>query len=196
MCGKEFYAEGTVPHFQLRQTLREACNSADYQGMVEAEPAIRQLLKIDFEKKVKRTVLRNFRTVINLTINDNLQVGAKHQSQTIFSQYETARANLAKTLEQEAEEKLEHNHQLQEQIKQKIDAYNNSVIAINDCLVAMGLGRGKLPAIKDTDLDPVFNYQQSAFTEPSYNIEDEQETSSEIFDAEFTPTEKNPVMSE
>ncbi|MDT9197935.1 dynamin-like GTPase family protein [Limnospira fusiformis KN01] len=192
----EFYAEGTVPHFQLRQTLREACNSADYQGMVEAEPAIRQLLKIDFEKKVKRTVLRHFRTVINLTINDNLQVGAKHQSKAIFSQYETARANLAKTLEQEAEEKLEHNHQLQEQIKQKIDAYNESVIGINDCLVAMGLGRGKLPAIKDTDLDPVFNYQQPAYTEPSYNIEDEQETSSEIFDAEFTPTEKNPVMSE
>lgn len=166
--------------------------------MVEAEPAIRQLLKIDFEKKVKRTVLRHFRTVINLTLNDNLQVGAKHQSGAIFSQYEMARANLAKTLEQEAEEKLEDNHKLQEQIKQKIDAYNDSVIAINDCLVAMGLGRGKLPDIKDTDFDPVFNYQQPAFTEPSYNynLEDDQETSSEIVDAEFTPTEKNPVMSE
>jgi hypothetical protein len=37
----EFYAEGTVSLWQLRQTLQQACRGYDYQNMVEAEPAIR-----------------------------------------------------------------------------------------------------------------------------------------------------------
>ncbi len=37
--------------------------------MIEAEPAIQQLLKIDFEEKVRDTVMRSFRQVINKSIH-------------------------------------------------------------------------------------------------------------------------------
>lgn len=156
----EFYAEGTVPHFQLRQTLQQACRSADYQGMVEAEPAIRQLLKVDFEKKVKQTVLRRFRTTIDVTLNDHLLAGVKEHQKAIFAQYEAARANLEKTLEIEAEEQLNRNRKLQAEVGENIGAYNESVKAINDCLVAMGLGRGKLPLIQPSDLETVSVYPE------------------------------------
>jgi hypothetical protein len=38
-------------------------------NMIEAEPAIQQLLKIDFEEKVRDTVMRSFRQVINKSIH-------------------------------------------------------------------------------------------------------------------------------
>ena len=40
--------------------------------MVEAEPAIRKLLKLDFEPKVSTTIRRNFRQTINQTIKSHL----------------------------------------------------------------------------------------------------------------------------
>lgn len=45
-------AKGTASMFQLRQTMQQACRGFDYQNMVDAEPAIRQLLKMDFEQKL------------------------------------------------------------------------------------------------------------------------------------------------
>jgi replication fork clamp-binding protein CrfC len=57
----EFFTEGTASLFQLRQTLQQACRGYDHYNMIEAEPAIRQLLKIDFEEKVRETVMRSFR---------------------------------------------------------------------------------------------------------------------------------------
>lgn len=149
----EFYGEGTVPNFQLRQTLQEACHSSDYHGMVAAEPAIRQLLKVDFEQKVKQTVLRRFRTKIDVTLNDNLLDMAKQQAQEILSQYELARTHLDKTLDREAQTRLDRNHQLKEAVQKNIDTYNDAVAGINACLEEMGLGRGKLPPILSADLE-------------------------------------------
>ena len=40
--------------------------------MVEVEPAIRQLLKLDFEPKVSKTIRQTFRQNLNQTLKTNL----------------------------------------------------------------------------------------------------------------------------
>ena len=151
-----FYADGAGP-FQLQQTLFQACRGYDYQSMIESEPAIRQLLKLDFEFKVKDTVTRTFRQTINQTLNTHLLAGAEKQGDEILQQYDRARAYLAQTLEKEAQSKIDHNRRLQGDIKQNIDAYNAAVSNINACLEAMQLSRKKLPVISESDLSVVPN---------------------------------------
>jgi hypothetical protein len=70
-----FYAEGSGFH-PLLQALFQACRGYDFQSMIDSEPAIRQLLKLDFEFKVKDTVIRTFRQTINQTLNTHLLAGA------------------------------------------------------------------------------------------------------------------------
>ena len=60
-----FYDEGTFSIYQFRQTLQQTSQGYDCASMVEAEPAIRQLLKLDFEPKVSTTIRQNFRQTIN-----------------------------------------------------------------------------------------------------------------------------------
>ena len=150
-----FYAEGTLGFFQLQQTLFQACRGYDYQSMIESEPAIRQLLQLDFEFKVKDTVIRTFRQTINQTLNTHLLAGAEKQADEILQQYDRARAYLAQTLEKEAQAKIDNNRRLQGDIKQNIDAYNAAVSNINGCLEAMQLSRKKLPVISESDLSVV-----------------------------------------
>ena len=52
----DLYPKEKVWLYQFRETLREASLSRDVQRMVKAEPAIRQLLQIDFDSKVDLTV--------------------------------------------------------------------------------------------------------------------------------------------
>ncbi|MCL1493455.1 MAG: dynamin family protein [Pseudanabaena sp. Salubria-1] len=150
-----FYAEGTAGFWQLQQTLQLVCRGYDYQSMIESEPAIRQLLKLDFEFKVKDTVIRTFRQTINQTLNTHLLAGAEKQADEILQQYDRARAYLAQTLEKEAQSKIDNNRRLQGDIKQNIDAYNAAVSNINGCLEAMQLSRKKLPVISESDLSVV-----------------------------------------
>jgi hypothetical protein len=147
-----FYADGTVGFWQLQQTLQQACRGYDYQSMIESEPAIRQLLKLDFEYKVKDTVIRTFRQTINQTLNTHLLGGADKQADKILQQYDRAREYLAQTLEKEAQSKVDNNRRLQGEVKQNIDAYNAAVSNINQCLEAMQLTRKKLPIISESDL--------------------------------------------
>jgi replication fork clamp-binding protein CrfC len=147
-----FYAEGTAGFWQLQQTLQLVCRGYDYQSMIESEPAIRQLLKLDFEYKVKDTVIRTFRQTINQTLNTHLLGGADKQADKILQQYDRARAYLAQTLEREAQSKVDNNRRLQGEVKQNIDAYNLAVSNINKCLEAMELTRKKLPMIVESDL--------------------------------------------
>ncbi len=147
-----FYAEGTAGFWQLQQTLQLVCRGYDYQSMIESEPAIRQLLKLDFEYKVRDTVIRTFRQTINQTLNTHLLGGADKQADKILQQYDRARAYLAQTLEKEAQSKVDNNRRLQGEVKQNIDAYNLAVSNINKCLEAMELTRKKLPMIVESDL--------------------------------------------
>ena len=184
----EFYGENTVPNFQLRQTLQQACHFQTYEGMVAAEPAIRQLLQVDFEKKVKNTVIREFRTFLNTTLNERLFEMANQQSQTILSQYELARTNLAKTLDQEAEAKLERNRQRQAAVGENIERYNEAIRGINGCLEEMSLGRVKLPPVQETDLQ-IFT-PTTVVSEDSAEVEDNEDN------LEVAPSESETVPEE
>ncbi len=148
----EFYAADNIVLWQLQQTLYQACRGYDYQSMIESEPAIRQFLKLDFEFKVKDTVIRTFRQTINQTLNTHLLGGADKQADKILQQYDRARAYLAQTLEKEAQSKVDNNRRLQGEVKQNIDVYNGAVSNINQCLEAMQLTRKKLPIISESDL--------------------------------------------
>jgi hypothetical protein len=120
--------------------------------MIEAEPAIRQLLKLDFELKVKDTIIRTFRQSINQTLSTHLLASAEKQSDTILQQYDHARDYLAQTLEKEAQVKLDKNRSLQLAVEKNIATYNDAVSGINQCLEAMDLSRKKLPSISESDL--------------------------------------------
>ncbi len=148
----EFYMEGTHSIWQLRQTLQQACKGYDYQSMVEAEPAIRQLLKLDFEHKVKETVMCTYRQTVNQTINIHLLHMAKAQVEIILQQYDHAREYLAKTLEREAAEKIEQNKRAKQALGQDIEAYNRTIDSINSCLERLVLDRKRLPLISKDNL--------------------------------------------
>jgi hypothetical protein len=152
----------------LRQTLQQACRGFDYQNMVDAEPAIRQLLKLDFEQKVKDTALRNFRQIINQTLNAYLLDFAHQQADHLLQQYDQARIYLAQTLEREAIDKIRQIHSQQAALTENIETYNQAISAVNDCLIAMQLDRKQLPLIAQTDLNagPI----PPASTEPSHSL--------------------------
>nr|WP_297077752.1 dynamin-like GTPase family protein [Thermoleptolyngbya sp. M55_K2018_002] len=148
----EFYTEGTCSIWQLRQTLQQACRGYDYQTMIEAEPAIRQLLKLDFEQKVKDTITRTFRQTINQTLNTHLLPSAQQQADHILQQYDAARAYLARVLEKEAEEKIRQLDRQKADLEQRIAAYNEAIAAFNQHLATMQLDRKALPGISEADL--------------------------------------------
>jgi len=146
-----FYDEGTFSIYQFRQTLQQTSSSYDCESMVEAQPAIRQLLKLDFEPKVWDTIRRSFRQTVNQTLKNHLLPMAEQHADEILQQYDQARGYLEQTLEKEAEEKLERNRRLQGEVEQKINLYNEAVNAINRCLESMQLYEFVLPVIAKAD---------------------------------------------
>jgi replication fork clamp-binding protein CrfC len=150
-----FYDEGTFSIYQFRQTLLQTSQSYDGESMVQAEPAIRQLLKLDFEPKVSETIRKNFRQTINQTLKSQLLPAAEKHTDIILQQYSHARTYLEQTLEKEAEDKIKGNERSQVEIVQKIEAYNQAVSGINTCLQAMQLYEHLLPVIGDSEILPV-----------------------------------------
>ncbi|MEP0745821.1 dynamin-like GTPase family protein [Trichocoleus sp. AS-A1] len=150
-----FYDEGTFSIYQFRQTLLQTSQTYGCESMIAAEPAIRQLLKLDFEPKVKATISSGFPATVNQTLTTNLLPMAAHQADEILQQYTQARAYLEQTLEQEAEEKIATNRRLQSAVEQKIAAYNSAVASINGCLQAIGLYDRQLPVITDSDVSSI-----------------------------------------
>ena len=150
-----FYDEGTFSIYQFRQTLLQTSQGYDCESMVEAEPAIRQLLKLDFEPKVSQTISKSFRQTINQILKNQLLPMADKQADEILQQYPQARAYLEQTLQQEAEEKILNNQRLLSVVEQKIEAYNSAVSHINTCLQGMQLYDHLLPIIGDGEFMPV-----------------------------------------
>jgi hypothetical protein len=144
-----FYDEGTFSIYKFRQTLSQTSLGYDCQSIIDAEPSIRQLLKLDFEPKVAATVQKNFRQTINMTLKSQLLPMAKKQADEILQQYDQARLYLEQTLAKEAEEKIFRNARSQEKIRQKIEQYNLAVSGINSCLSEMRVYEHQLPAIGD-----------------------------------------------
>ncbi|BBD58184.1 hypothetical protein NIES2109_09550 [Nostoc sp. HK-01] len=150
-----FYDEGTFSIYQFRQTLQQTSQSYDSESMVEAEPAIRQLLKLDFEPKVSHTIRKSFRQTINQILKMQLLPMAENQADEILQQYPQARVYLEQTLQHEAEEKISQNRRLLIALEEKIESYNAAVSGINSCLQAMQLYDHLLPVINLSELDVV-----------------------------------------
>jgi replication fork clamp-binding protein CrfC len=148
-----FYDEGTFSIYQFRQTLLQTSQSYDCESMVEAEPAIRQLLKLDFEPKVSQTIRKTFRQTINQILKTQLLPMAETQADEILQQYPQARVYLEQTLQQEAEEKIANNRRLLGAVEQKMEVYNLAVSHINGCLQAMQLYDHLLPMINIGEFD-------------------------------------------
>ncbi|MEH2420994.1 MAG: dynamin-like GTPase family protein [Nostoc sp.] len=146
-----FYDEGTFSIYQFRQTLLQTSQGYDAESIVEAEPAIRQLLKLDFEPKVSQTIRKSFRQTINQTLKTQLLPMADQQADAILQQYPQARAYLEKTLQQEAEEKIANNRRLLNVVEENIAGYNSAASSINSCLQAMQLSDHLLPVIGNTE---------------------------------------------
>jgi replication fork clamp-binding protein CrfC len=147
-----FYNEGTFSIYQFRQVLEQTSQGYDAESIVDAEPAIRQLLKLDFEPKVSHTIRQSFRQTINQTIKTQLLPMGEKQAHEILQQYPQARAYLEKTLQKEAEEKIANNQRLLSQVEGKIAEYNTAVAGINGCLQAMQLYEHLLPIIGEEEV--------------------------------------------
>lgn len=147
-----FYNEGTFSIYQFRQVLEQTSQGYDAESIVDAEPAIRQLLKLDFEPKVSHTIRQSFRQTINQTIKIQLLPMGEKQADEILQQYPQSRAYLEKTLQQEAEEKIANNQRLLSQVEGKIAEYNTAVAGINGCLQAMQLYEHLLPIIGEEEV--------------------------------------------
>ncbi|WP_414754888.1 dynamin-like GTPase family protein [Anabaena sp. CCY 9910] len=150
-----FYDENTFSIYQFRQTLLQTSQSYDSESMVEAEPAIRQLLKLDFEPKVSHTIRKTFRQTINQILKTQLLPMAEKQGDGILQQYPQARVYLEERLQQEAEEKINNNNRLLGVVEGKVDVYNTAIANINNCLQAMQLYDHLLPLINLAELTVV-----------------------------------------
>lgn len=143
----EFFAEGTASVFQLRQTLMQACMGYDYQNMVAAEPAIRQLLKLDFEEKVGRTVMLTFRQTVNQTLNVHVLEAVEGQAQEIVRAYDRAREFFGEVLEKEAEGRVEQNRLRLQGMEANIREFNGAIGVINQYFEVEKVVNKILPAL-------------------------------------------------
>ncbi len=146
-----FYDEDTFSIYQFRQTLQQTSQGYDCENMVDAQPAIRQLLRLDFEPKVSQTIRKTFRQTVNKTLKDHLLPMAQKQADDILQKYSQARDYVEQTLAQEAEEKIARNQRLQAENEEKIEKYDRAVSGINSCLQAMKLHESLLPVIGQND---------------------------------------------
>jgi hypothetical protein len=163
-----FYNEGTFSIFQFRQTVQQTAQGYDCESILSAEPAIRQLLKLDFEPKVSATIQKNLRQTVNNTLKNQLIPMAKKQADTILQQYDQARFYLEQTLEQEASEKIANNARKQEEVQQKIERYNQAINSLNACLSAMSLQKNHLPIIGEQELEiipEIVNHSSNGYGE-------------------------------
>jgi replication fork clamp-binding protein CrfC len=143
----EFFAEGTTSVFQLRQTLMQACMGYDYQNMVAAEPAIRQLLKLDFEEKVGRTVMLTFRQTVNQTLNVHVLAAVEEQAQEIVKGYDRAREFFGEVLEREAVGRVQQNRSRLKALEDSISEFNGAIGVINQCFESGKVGGKSLPTL-------------------------------------------------
>lgn len=144
----DFYQEGTASIYQFREVLRQTSVGYDFMPMVEAEPAIRQLLELDFAPKVKRTVTSTFRQAVSQTLKSQLLPVAAEYEDVILQQYTIARHHLEKTIEKEAQEQIAQLAEQKVALQEKILIYNQAVEAIDACLQSMGCDRYQLPIVE------------------------------------------------
>ena len=144
----DFYREESASLFQFREVLAKTSSGYDCSPMVAAEPAIRQLLKLDFEPKVQRTVQSTFRQAVSQTLKSQLVPLSAEYSELILGEYKTARSHLESTIEKEAQVQLAVLADAREVLQQSIAAYNTAVQEIDSCLQSVGCDRFQLPLLE------------------------------------------------
>jgi replication fork clamp-binding protein CrfC len=144
----EFYREDSASIFQFREVLMKTSSGYDCLPMVEAEPAIRQLLKLDFEPKVQRTVQSTFRQAVSQTLKSQLVPLAANYSEFILGEYKTARLHLESTIEKEAQVQLAMLSSDRDALRVSITTYNDAVRVIDECLQSVGCDRFQLPLVE------------------------------------------------
>ncbi|MGF1576788.1 MAG: dynamin family protein [Cyanophyceae cyanobacterium] len=142
-----FYDEGTFSIYQFREVLKQTSQSYDISAIKDAEPGIRQLLKLDFEPKIGQTVRSHFRQETNNTLKTQLLPIGKQVSDEILQKYPQAKHFMEQTLKKEAAEKIELNQHHLNALRVNVGNYNQAVNAINLCLQALRLDRETLPLI-------------------------------------------------
>ena len=147
----QFYNKEIFSIYQFRSALQQI----DCKGLEEIEPAIRQLLKSDFEPKVDETLDCHFRQIINQTIKNQLLPAIESQANELLQQHDRVRMHLGRLLRKEAEDKIANNRQLHMEVHQKMKDYKQAVVGINKCLQAMQLHGRHLPVISDADVIPL-----------------------------------------
>ena len=150
-----FYNEKVFSINQFLPALQQAPQNFDCKGLKEIEPAIRQLLKSDFEPKVNETLDCHFRQIINQTIKNQLLPAIENQANELLQQHERVRIHLGRLLKKEAEDKIANNRQLHMEVHQKMKVYNQAVVGINKCIQTMQLHERHLPVISDADVIPL-----------------------------------------
>ena len=102
----QFYNKETFSIYQFRLVVGQTPQNYDCKGLLEIEPAIRQLLKTDFEPKVDETLECNFRQIINQTIKNQLLPAIENQANELLQQHDRVRMHLGRLLKKEAEDKI------------------------------------------------------------------------------------------
>ena len=85
------------------------------------------MLKLDFEQKVKNTVLRSFRQTINQTLNSVLLDRSRSLAISIPDRYDEARSFLGDVLRREAEEQVQQRDQLLAEVEEKIVIFEGAI---------------------------------------------------------------------
>ncbi len=109
------------------------------------------MLKLDFQDKVKETATNTFRQSVNNAIKTILLPMATKKADEILQKYDVARDNLEVTLAKKAQTIIDENQKRQKKIQEKIEAYNEAIKGINNCLEAMQLYSKNLPLVKETE---------------------------------------------
>ncbi|MDZ7969243.1 MAG: dynamin-like GTPase family protein [Nostoc sp. DedSLP03] len=130
--------------YQFREALQQTFQNYTKESIESVQPVVRQLLHLDFQNKVEKTINQTFRHTFNSIINDHIQTLVSKKYQEIIHQDECARKHLDKLIENDAIKKVsERNCKLRE-ITDKSKKYNEIIKSINLILKDEGLGNERL----------------------------------------------------
>lgn len=101
--------------YQFREALQQTFQDYTKESIESVQPVVRQLLQLDFQNKVEKTIQETFRHTFNSILNAHLQKLADNKYQEIIRQDEDARNHLEQEIEKEARKRVrERNDNVQE----------------------------------------------------------------------------------
>ncbi|NJM23720.1 MAG: dynamin-like GTPase family protein [Richelia sp. SM1_7_0] len=120
--------------YQFREVLQQTFKDYTKESIESVQPVVRQLLQLDFQNKVEKTIQETFYHTFNSILNANLQKLADKKYQEIIRQDELARNHLKREIEKEADKKVKERNDNVQELSKKIKRYNELIKSINSCL--------------------------------------------------------------